>query len=139
MGAGSPGSGLLPSTITTRPSGLNLITMFDPSSTAQILSCGIHPHRVRERKAVEPFADLAHVVPLRVEFEQARGLAARVDEDVSLGIGGDADAFAQVQVGRQLQEIRRRVERDLRNVLRFRPGVELRLRQALRRRLRELG
>ena len=39
-GAGSPGSGLRPSTMATRPSGVNLITMLVPSSTAHMLSCG---------------------------------------------------------------------------------------------------
>ena len=36
----STDSGLLPRSIVTRPCGLNFITMFVPSSTAQILSCG---------------------------------------------------------------------------------------------------
>ena len=36
----SAGSGLRPMVITTRPSGLNLMTMLEPSSTAQMLSCG---------------------------------------------------------------------------------------------------
>ena len=36
--APATGSGRRPSTITTRPSGLNLMTMFVPSSTTQMLS-----------------------------------------------------------------------------------------------------
>ena len=35
------------------------MTMFVPSSTAQMLSCGVDPHRVREREAVQTLADLA--------------------------------------------------------------------------------
>ena len=140
-GGGTPStaSGRRPSTIRTRPSGLNLMTMFDAFVHGPDVVLRVDAHRVREREAVEALADLAQVVALGVELEEARGLAARVDEDVSLGIGGDADAFAQVEVGRQLQEIRRRVERDLRNVLCFGAGVELRRRQALRGRLCELG
>ncbi len=37
--APATGSGRRPSTIITRPSGLNLMTMFVPSSTTQMLSC----------------------------------------------------------------------------------------------------
>ena len=35
----STASGLRPSSISTFPSGLNLVTMFEPSSTVQMLSC----------------------------------------------------------------------------------------------------
>ena len=38
---------------------------------------------------------------------------------MAFGVGGDADAFAQVQVGRQLQKVRHRFVRDLGHVLRF--------------------
>ena len=51
--APATGSGRRPSTIITRPSGLNLITMFVPSSTVQMLSCAIDPDGVRELEAVQ--------------------------------------------------------------------------------------
>ena len=81
--------------------------------------------RVRELEAVEALADLADEVAVLVELEQARVAAARVDEDVALRIGGDADALAEIQVRRQLEEVRHRRERDLGNVL----GLGLRLRE----------
>ncbi len=78
---------------------------------------------MREREAVQALADLADVLAGLIEFEQARVLAAGVNEDVALGVGGDADAFAQVQIGWKLQEVRHRIVGDLGHVLRFRLGL----------------
>ncbi len=94
----STGSGLLPRVIITRPAGLNSMTMLEPSSTAQILFQRIDSHRVSKHEAVETFTDLADIFSLRIEFEQTRTLASRINEDVSFGVRGDADAFAEVQV-----------------------------------------
>jgi hypothetical protein len=66
---------------------------------------GIDSHGVSVYKAVEALADLAEVVPVLVELEEARPLAARVNEDVPLGIGGDADTLAEVEIGRQLKKL----------------------------------
>ena len=74
---------------------------------------------MREREAVESLADLAHERAVLIELEETRVAAARVDEHVPLGVGRDADAFAEVQVRRKLQEVRHRLERDLRYVLRL--------------------
>ena len=119
-------SGLWPITITTRPAGLNLMTMFVPSSTTQMLSCGIDAHAVRELEAVVAFADLAHVCAVLIELEQPRVGAARVDEDMPFGIGRHADGFAHVHTGRHLQE-RANVGRDFRHILRL--GLVLRERR----------
>jgi hypothetical protein len=75
---------------------------------------------VRELQAVHTLADLAHVGTGLIELEQARITAAGVHEHVSLRVGSDADAFAEVQIGRQLEEVRHRRVRDHRDVLRFR-------------------
>ena len=87
--------------------------MFVPSSTTQMLSSLSTRTRVRELEAVEALADLPDERAVLIELEQPRVAAARVDEDVPLGIGRDADAFAQVQIGRQLEEVRHRLVRDL--------------------------
>ena len=79
--------------------------------------------RVRELQAVQALADLAHEGAVLVELEQPRVAAARVHEHVSLRVGGDADAFAEIQVGRQLEEVGHRRVRDDRNVLRFGLGL----------------
>ena len=70
-----------------------------------MLSCAIDAHGVRELEAVDALADFADVVPVLIELEQAGVAAARVDEDVALRVGGDADAFAEIEVGRQLEEV----------------------------------
>ena len=74
---------------------------------------------VGELEAVQPFADFANEVARLVELEQAGVLAARVDEHVALGIGRDADAFAQIKTGRQLHEVGDGFVRDFGNVLRL--------------------
>ena len=83
----------------------------------------IDPHGVRELEAVQTLADLAHEGPVLIELEQTRVAAAVVDEHVSLRVGGDADAFAEIQVGRQLEEVGHRRVRDHRHVLRLRLGL----------------
>ena len=51
---------------------------------------------------------------------------------MSLGIRGDADAFAEIEVRRQLQEIRHRIEGNFRHVLSLGLRIHLRRRQILR-------
>ncbi len=85
----------------------------------------IDAHRVREHEAVQALADFADEGALLIEFEQARPLAARVDEDVSLGVGGDADAFAEVEVGAAASESWGPIRRESRArsaLWRARPG-----------------
>ena len=72
---------------------------------------------VRELEAVQALADLAHERAVLIELEQPRVAAARVHEHVPLGVGRDADAFAEIQMRRQLEKVRHRVVRNLRNVL----------------------
>ena len=85
-GCGNPStaSWRLPRTIVTQPSGLNLMTMLVPSSTAQMLSCGSTRDGVREREAVQPLAELANEVALLIELEQAGLLDAGVADIVRL-------------------------------------------------------
>ena len=79
----------------------------------------IDAHAVRELEAVAPFADLADVAAVLIELEQARVGAARVDEDMPLGVGRHANRFAQVQPGRELQK-GADLMRDFGDVLRLR-------------------
>ena len=72
---------------------------------------------VRELEAVQALADLANERAVLIELEQSRVAAARVDEHVPLRVGRDADALAEIQIRRQLEEVRHRVVRNLRNVL----------------------
>ena len=74
----------------TRPCGLNLMIMFEPSSTTQMLSSRIDAHSVRHLEGIQPVADLAHKLAGLVEFKQTRAPAAREYEKVSLGIGSYA-------------------------------------------------
>jgi hypothetical protein len=53
--------------------------------------------------------DFANEHAVLIELEQPRLAASRVDEDVPLGIGCDADPFAEIRVRRQLEKIRHRV------------------------------
>ena len=93
------------------------MTMFVPSSTTQMLSSRVDADGVRELEAVDALADLADVGAVLIELEQPRVAAARVDEHVPLRVGGDADAFAEVEIRRQLEEVRHRGEGNLRDVL----------------------
>ena len=80
----------------------------------------VDAHLVRELEAVDALAPFLDEGAVRVELEQARVVAAGVDEDVPLRIGRDAHALAEIHVGRHLQEVRDRLKRDLRDVLRLR-------------------
>ena len=71
--------------------------------------------RVREFEAVIALADFLDEGAVLVEFEQARRVAAVIDEDVALRVGGDGDRFAQVLSGRKLQKIRDGGEGDFRH------------------------
>ena len=102
-----------PNTIVTRPSGLNRTTMSEPLSATQMLSLLIDAHGMRERPGVEIVADLAQELSVGVELEQLRGrgtvgracgVAARKDEDMLLGIDGDAGDLAEVHVGRKFKK-----------------------------------
>jgi hypothetical protein len=72
---------------------------------------------VCELEAVHALADLAKVSAVLIELEQPRVAAARVDEHVPLRVGGDADAFAEVEIRRQLEEVGHRREWNLGDVL----------------------
>ena len=71
--------------------------------------------RVREFEAVIALADFLDEGAVLVEFEQARRVAAVIDEDVALRVGGDGDRFAQILSGRKLEEIRDGGEGDFRH------------------------
>src|SRR6185503_98462 len=68
--------------------------------------------RVREGEAVAADAEFLDEGAALVELEQPRLAAAGVDVDVALRVGGDADALAHVETGRQLEEVGNRVERN---------------------------
>ena len=68
---------------------------------------------MRHLEAVEALADLADELAVLIELEEPRVAAAREDEDVSLRIPRDADAFAKIQIGRQRQEVRHRFVGDV--------------------------
>jgi hypothetical protein len=80
--------------------------MFEPSSTAQILSGDRRARHARTRNH-RAFSDLANLGALGIEFKEARALAAGIDEDVASGIGRHADAFAEIELGGKLQQIGR--------------------------------
>src|SRR6187399_1493847 len=65
----------------------------------------VHADGVRHLEAVETLADLADEGALLIELEQPRVAAAREDEDVALRIARHADPLAEVEVGRQLEEV----------------------------------
>src|ERR1017187_10362924 len=88
-----------------------------------------------EREAIQALADLTDVVPIPIEFKQPRGLASGINKNMPLGIRRDADSFAKVQVRRQLQEVRRRLEGYFGDVLNLGSGVDL----GRRERLGEMG
>ena len=82
-----------------------------------------------EGPGVQVPADLADEVALPVEFEQlrgrrrvrrARGIAARKNEDMPLGVHRDARYFAQIQVLRQLERVGALERNDRNSVLRER-------------------
>ena len=79
---------------------------------------------VRERPAVQLFADLADELTLRPELEQlcrggairrpVRTVRSREDEDMPFRVDGDARHFPEVHPFRKLQEIGDGIERDRR-------------------------
>ena len=83
---------------------------------AQMLSSLSMRTRVRERPGVEALADLADELAVRTELEQLRrgrrigravgAVRAREDEDVALGIDGDAGHLAEIHARGKLEEIR---------------------------------
>jgi len=86
----------------------------------------VDSHRMREAPRIEIVADLAQEFAVGAELEQlrrrravggSRGVAARKDKDMPLGIDGHARGFAEIEVGRKLEEIGLRVEADLRHIL----------------------
>ena len=87
---------------------------------------GVDLHGMRERPGVEVMADLAQIIAVGVELEQLRrrraiGWAGRVPsmqhEDMALRIERDAGNFAEVEIGRQMQKVRRGFIRDGRDFL----------------------
>jgi len=59
--------------------------MFDPSSTHQMLSCG-STLTACAKASHNSLANLANEFARAVEFKQSRRLAARIHEDMALGI-----------------------------------------------------
>jgi hypothetical protein len=57
---------------------------------------------VSKSEAIQSVADEAEEFAGLIEFKQARLVAAIVNKDVSFGIGGDPDAFTEVEVGWKL-------------------------------------
>src|SRR5689334_23382772 len=74
---------------------------------------------MREDESIEALPDFAEVVAFAVEFEETGGLATRVDKNVALRIGGDADAFSEIQIRRHADRIRYRLVWNLGSVSRF--------------------
>src|SRR5439155_1727638 len=81
----------------------------------------VEPHAVRVTEPVHTLSDLSNELTGLIELEQLRRRvaverparrAARViqDDDVSLRVDGDGEQLAEVHVGRNLQEVGRRVE-----------------------------
>ena len=116
----------------TNPCGLNFITMFEPSSTTQRLSSLSNRMAWANEKPYAVLAPFLDVLAGEIELEELRRLAAarrtvvaaaRVDEQMLLGVDGDAFGFAnRVAVGHERQ--RDGVVGNLRRVL-----FELRLRR----------
>jgi len=84
---------------------------------------GIDTNTVGELESVVPFPDFPDERAVLIELEQPGVGAARVDEDMPLGIGRDTNRLAQVHAGRELQE-GADLMRDFGDVLRF--GLVLR-------------
>ena len=75
---------------------------------------------VGELDPVETDAPLFDEVAVRIELEEPRIAAAVIHKDVPFRVGRDADALAQIQIRRELEEIRHGGVRNDRNVLRCR-------------------
>src|SRR5262249_50944062 len=63
-------------------------------------------------KAITADPDFFDERPVLIEFEQARLAAAGKHEDVTLGVRRDPGSFAHVETGRELEKVRRRIERN---------------------------
>src|SRR5713226_9063397 len=83
-------------------------------------------HGLGEGPGVEVVADLADEFSVGSKLEELRGagcigragaVAAREDEDVAFGIDGDASDFAEMDVGRKLQEVGNGVEANFGGLL----------------------
>ena len=83
-------------------------------------------HRVRERPGIQMMADLANEFAVGAELQKlcgarpiggAGGVAAREDEDVSLGVHRHARDFAEIDVRREFQKIGNRLVPDLGRLL----------------------
>ena len=98
-----------------------------------MLSCAIDAHLVRELDAVQPDAPFLDEVAVRIELEEPRVAAAVIDEDVPFRIRRDADALAEIKIGRQLEEVRHRGVRNSRHVFRRRFGLRDERRSAQQR------
>ncbi len=81
---------------------------------------------VTERPSVQVVADFAEKFSVRSEFEElrrsggvggARSVTAGKDEDVALGIDGDAGGFGEIDVRRKFQEIGNRLKADFGRLL----------------------
>ena len=79
---------------------------------------------MRKGPGIEIFPDLAQVRAVAIELEDLRGgiavgwpsarAAARINEDMALGVEGDAGNLAKVQIRRQLQQVCDRIVWNLR-------------------------
>jgi hypothetical protein len=83
-------------------------------------------HDMPVRPGIQIPADLADIAAVGREFQDLRGgggegrpghVAARIDEDMALGIHRHAGDLAEMQVVGKLEKVRHRVERDLRHRL----------------------
>ena len=96
----------------------------------------VDAHSVRERPGVEILADLADEFALGIELQDLRGgvavrrtgarSAARIDEDVALGVDRNAGGLAEVHVVGQLQQIGHRLVGNGWRVLCERGGTDQR-------------
>ncbi len=110
----SEASCLRPKTMTTRPSGSNLMTMSEPLSATQILSSRIYLDGMAERPRVEVVANLANELAVGAKLEKLRcsrpvsrtgRIAASQRKDVSLGVDRDSGHLSQIHVRRKLEKI----------------------------------
>src|ERR1051326_2183108 len=101
----------------------------------------VDSYGVSEYKAVETLADFPDEGAILIDLKQARPLAPRVDKDVSLGVGRNADALTKKQVRGKLEEVRDRFVGNLGYVLDFGARGERSRRKVLspRRSLGEYG
>ena len=86
----------------------------------------VDAHGVRERPGIEIVADFANVLAVLIEFQKLRGgggigrtvgVPARKNEDMSLGIYGDAGYLAEIQIGRKFEHVGHGIKRNFRRTL----------------------